>query len=398
MREFWDFLVEERGNLYSFLGCVLSLIFSIILDNNGKRLAKNIAIGLTVLFFLLGVSLTWSGYIAQKGEEITEPVASEIGADFEQQFIQSTLDTSSAYASDQQYRLAIKSIYDARAVYDCEAFNDVLIDIQRSYSLHRIAAGRRFSALINSDGTVSICGSSEMGPCNTSGWRNIISVEVGDYYILGLTEAGTVVATGPTEYYTGVEDWTNITMISAGDSHCVGLAADGTLYAAGKNDYGQLNVNELYGPSPIVSVAAGYRRTVVLYADGTVKAIGRKDGGRCDMSDWVNIVSIAAGSEHTLGLTAEGKVKSTGDNEFGQCRTTGEGWCNIDIISAGDYFSMGLQSGGTVVATGQNTSYQCEVNDWENITAIAAGNAQALGLCSNGTIKCAGKQSLGLFS
>jgi len=173
MREFGNFLVEERSNLYTFGGSILSLIFIIIFDSKGKRLAKNIAIGLTVLFFLMWVSLTWSGYIAQKSEDVTEPVtsetvASEVGAGFEQQFKQSTLDTSLAYANNQQYRLAIKSIYDAREVYDCEEFNNALIDIQRRYSLHKIAAGRRFSAIVNSDGTVSICGSSEKGPCDTS--------------------------------------------------------------------------------------------------------------------------------------------------------------------------------------------------------------------------------------
>lgn len=73
-------------------------------------------------------------------------------------------------------------------------------------------------------------------------WTDIVQIEVGDFYIIGVKIDGTVVGTGlgdkGLQY---VEDWTDIIAISSKFGHAVGLKKDGSLVFAGSNGKGQCN-------------------------------------------------------------------------------------------------------------------------------------------------------------
>lgn len=85
-----------------------------------------------------------------------------------------------------------------------------------------IAAGRRHTVALKSDGTVIAVGDNSCGQCNVSGWRDIVSVAVGNVHkanntgkahTVGLKADGTVVTTRrKSEVRCAVDDWRNITM------------------------------------------------------------------------------------------------------------------------------------------------------------------------------------------
>ena len=63
-----------------------------------------------------------------------------------------------------------------------------------------IAAGRRHTVGLKSDGTVTAVGNNKFGQCNVSGWRDIVAVAAGCAHTLGLKSDGTMVAVGDNEY------------------------------------------------------------------------------------------------------------------------------------------------------------------------------------------------------
>ena len=153
------------------------------------------------------------------------------------------------------------------------------------------------------------------------------TISAGCFHTVGLKADGTVVAVG--DNYDGpcdVSGWTDIVAISAGDFHTVGLKADGTVVVAGRNDAGQCDVS---GWTDIVAISAGGDHTVGLKADGTVVAVGDNYYGQSDVSDWTNIVAISAGDNHTVSLKADGTVVAVGDNRDGKCDVSG--WTNIKL-------------------------------------------------------------------
>jgi len=110
-----------------------------------------------------------------------------------------------------------------------------------------IAAGRRHTVGLKSDGTVTAVGDNKYGQCNVSGWRDIVAVAAGNVHLATNT----------------------------GNAHTIGLASDGTVAAVGWNKHDQCDVSGWRG---IVAIAAGWRRTVGLKSDGTVVDAGSRGG------------------------------------------------------------------------------------------------------------------------
>jgi alpha-tubulin suppressor-like RCC1 family protein len=104
-----------------------------------------------------------------------------------------------------------------------------------------IAAGRRHTVGLKSDGTVTAVGDNNYGQCDVSGWCDIVAVAAGNVHMATNT----------------------------GNAHTIGLKSDGTVAAVGNNRYGQCNVS---GWRDIVAVAAG-----------------DNEYGQCDVSGWRGI-------------------------------------------------------------------------------------------------------------
>lgn len=67
-----------------------------------------------------------------------------------------------------------------------------------------------------------------------SGWTDMKEVEIGNLWMVGLKQDGTVISAGLADYPAlDVSGWTEIESIEAGHDFCVGLKKDGTLVFAG---------------------------------------------------------------------------------------------------------------------------------------------------------------------
>jgi len=77
--------------------------------------------------------------------------------------------------------------------------------------LNGLAAGRRHSLGLTSNGTVMTAGDMGSGLCEASGWRDIVAIAAGCAHTLGLKADGTVVAVGDNEHgQCNVSDWRGI--------------------------------------------------------------------------------------------------------------------------------------------------------------------------------------------
>src|SRR3954467_2232298 len=93
-----------------------------------------------------------------------------------------------------------------------------------------IAAGRRHTIGLKSDGSVIAVGDNKNGQCNVSGWLDIVAVAAGNVHMATNT----------------------------GSAHTIGLRSDGTVAAVGWNKHGQCDVNDW---CDIEVVASGWRRS-----------------------------------------------------------------------------------------------------------------------------------------
>lgn len=122
-----------------------------------------------------------------------------------------------------------------------------------------IAAGRRHTVGLKSDGTVSAVGDNKYGQCDLSGWRDIVAVAAGNVHMATNT----------------------------GNAHTIGLKSDRTVSAVGWNKHGQCDVNDW---RDIVAVEAGWCRTIGIKSDGTVVAVGDNEYGQCEVSEWSGLL------------------------------------------------------------------------------------------------------------
>lgn len=91
---------------------------------------------------------------------------------------------------------------------------------------YTIAAGRRHTVGLKSNGTVIAVGDNKCGQCDVSSWIDIRAVATGNVHMANNT----------------------------GSSHTVGLKSDGTVVAAGWNHLNQCDVTDW---RDIIAIAAG---------------------------------------------------------------------------------------------------------------------------------------------
>ena len=189
--------------------------------------------------------------------------------------------------------------------------------------------------------------------------------------------------------------WHDIVAVEAGEQYIVGLRSDGTLTAQGHNGDGQINIDGDEW-SNIVSIACGWRHTVGLDSNGNIHITGYGSKNQLvqieqNRSEWTDIIAISAGGGsneygkrgHTVALKRDGTAVAVGDNSHGQCNVSGEEWTDLVAISAGDDHTVGLKADGTVVTTQKPkkpSDVGATIPDWENVVAISAGYKFTLAL------------------
>lgn len=256
-----------------------------------------------------------------------------------------------------------------------------------------IAVGWGHSVGLGASGTVVTIADQigKFNQCNTHPeWKNLVAVDAGDRFTVGLKIDGTVVALGKDkEGQCNVQNWTDIVAIAAGKDHTVGLKSDGTVVAVGANGCGQCNVQEW---ADIIAVSCGRNDTIGLKADGTIVSTAYSDNLQED-ENWTDIKAIACGESHIVGLKSNGTVVANGINIFGECNV--QNWTDIVAIACGYRTTIGLKSNGTVVVVGDNSNGECNVRDWNDIIAVTGGYWTTMGLKSDGTLVAVGSKVAG---
>jgi len=137
-----------------------------------------------------------------------------------------------------------------------------------------ISIGGNYQIGLKADGTIehTVVGFHCLGPgLDPKIWNDLVAVSAGDKHAVGLKADGTVIATYDPEYrglvekedgsaygisykdygQTDVKGWRNIIAIQAGNDFTVGLTANGTLLSTGNNDKGQCNTQKWTNVGPV---------------------------------------------------------------------------------------------------------------------------------------------------
>lgn len=230
------------------------------------------------------------------------------------------------------------------------------------------AGGDHIAAVLN-DGTVVATGDNASGQCDVSSWSNIVAVACGDAFTVGLTAAGTVVATA------GAPDISALGQVKAiaagGASGVVGITAEGGLV-------GTVDVSAFAGRTDIVSAGVDDCGAACVFADGTMLASLAAgvapdpdySAGTVDLTTVTNAVSVSVGTNHVVALLADGTAAAYGVNDDLQCDV---GRFNLrPYIETNDNgtFIRGLQYGMTLADA---KPYVAAIAGSEDITYVVKG-------------------------
>jgi len=252
----------------------------------------------------------------------------------------------------------------------------------------QIAAGKRHTIGLRSDGKVVAWGSNFSGTATVpAGLSGITAIAGGYSHTVGLKDDGTVVAWGNNGFgqTTIPAALNNVVAIAAGSYHTVAVKTDGTVVAWGHNDSGQTTVPA--GLSGVAAIAAGVSHTVALKSDGTIVAWGLDSEGQSTVPSGLSgVTAIAAGAYHTMALKSDGTVVAWGRGNEGQT-TVPSGLSDVAAVAAGDYHSVALKTDGTVAAWGRNVFGETTVPaGLSGVVAISAGEDHTVALKIDGTV------------
>ncbi|CAK0789542.1 unnamed protein product [Prorocentrum cordatum] len=152
-----------------------------------------------------------------------------------------------------------------------------------------VAAGKKHSVLLRSDGVAVAVGARSWGQCD------IPALDEGLTY----------------------------TQIAAGGTHTLLLRSDGAAVACGRNDAGQCSIPAPGGAVTYAQVAAGDFHTALLKSDGTAVAFGQNQAAQCcitSLESGLTYTEVAAGGCHTVLLRSDGVAVAHGANFYGQCQ------------------------------------------------------------------------------
>ena len=172
-------------------------------------------------------------------------------------------------------------------------------------SVESIAAGLRHVVAVKTDGTLLWGGNNSYGQLTgLNEIKNAVAVTAGDDFTAILLSDGTVTVKGGNGF-DAVSSWSNVEKIAAGSRHLLALTADGKLLSAGDNGYGQC---ETAGLEDITDIAAGDTHSAFLRTDGTVLFRGFGDGavtgiGNLIYPDYESVTEVSVSAE-TVYLTA----------------------------------------------------------------------------------------------
>ncbi len=303
--------------------------------------------------------------------------------------------------------------------------SDVSVPVSGLNFVTAVAAGRRHSLALLSDGTVMAWGDGASGqlgngegattdlPVAVEGLTHVKAIAAGANFSLALLSNGTVMAWGAGEagqlgngsYQESdvpvpVKGLSGVSVIAAGGEHALALLSNGTVMAWGEGEHGQLgngasrNSNvpvSVKGLSGVAAIAAGQEHSLALLKGGTVMAWG---------SDWYG----------QLGDVAVREAWEEEEEPTSEAPVPVEGLSGVSAISAGARFNLALLSGGTVMSWGEDEAGElgdgsiaerqevpAAVSALSGVTAVSGGGEHSMALLASGTVMTWGEDHFGEF-
>lgn len=180
-----------------------------------------------------------------------------------------------------------------------------------------VSCGRYHTAAIQSDGSLWMWGSNDIGQLGNGGEGDSSWHEL-------------PIQTVP------VKVMDNVAAVSCGIDHTAAIQTDGSLWMWGSNGYGELGNNSTDSCSTtpvkvmdnVSAVSCGYYHTAAVQTDGTLWSWGgNRYGQLCndDRDDSAvpikimgSVVTVSCGNAHTAAITSDGSLWAWGWNEYGQ--------------------------------------------------------------------------------
>jgi hypothetical protein len=178
----------------------------------------------------------------------------------------------------------------------------------------QVAAGRRHTVALRSDGSIVAWGNNSLNETNVPALPpglNYTQVAAGEYHTMAVRSDGSVVGWGDNSSgqtnVPALPAGLNYAQVAAGELHTVALRSDGSLVAWGDNSSGQTNVPVLPPGLGYTQVEASSRHTVALLSDGSVVAWGDNAYGQTNVPALplgLSYTQVAAGYDSTMALVS----------------------------------------------------------------------------------------------
>ncbi|MFN5929570.1 MAG: RCC1 domain-containing protein, partial [Roseiflexaceae bacterium] len=219
-----------------------------------------------------------------------------------------------------------------------------------------------------------------------------VKAAIGDLFVLGLLQNGTLVSWGISE--PGINQSVIpaplrallFKDIAASVANGFALTEDGNLYTWGENLYGEGNI-PVSAQTNIKAIGAGARFAFAIRNDLTVVAWGRNEWGQATVpATATDVIAIDGGDRHAVALKSNGTVVAWGDNRLGQAAVPA-GLIGVTAVSAGENHTLALLDTGRVIGWGNNAKGQISIPaSVTDIVKIAAGRECSLALKADGTL------------
>lgn len=272
-------------------------------------------------------------------------------------------------------------------------------------------------------------------------FHDVVSVEAGDMYVLGLRADGTVAIMGDDMPHSPclatVRGWQNMAQVCSYSVGVHGITREGVIRAAGRKAAGTeglhasrisgmigfpidgndemmieawarslaegaltglpewlrgVRVQEIFGGETEPCAALTMDGQVLVSADWP----GYELGGRRDAFVSGPYVDLDLHFGILAALRADGRVDATGWVEPGEtaraaaaCAT--EGFTDVVKVEAGLDFVLGLRADGTVCFAGADESHAAQVRALRDVVDIAAGSRFAIALLADGSVAMTGE-------
>ena len=253
-----------------------------------------------------------------------------------------------------------------------------------------VEAGSKYVLGVRADGTVAILGDDMPHmPCIdvVRSWTGVQEAVSQSVAVNALTEDGIVRAVGKFDESAGFR--------AAKLTGHAGFLIDegGRFIADALGDYAQERAAWLDGFA--VREIAGRDSTpyYALTTDGVI--IRRPDADPYPFSaresgfDALAYTDIDMFWNHIVALRADGRVDAMGDGMYEDVLDTGD-WEDVVRVEAGENFTLGLRRDGTVYFAGADKAHAAQVAAWRDVVDISAGPRFCVALMRDGSVAMAG--------